>query len=431
MRTAQADRRDGVQMRENNTRGYLSFRPNGLASVFLPLRERNVFIFFAGDLISMSGDFVALFAIYAIATFSLRAGPFSLSMISIAYLLPSICFGPLAGVIVDRSPVKLIMISVALTQAAVVLAFITVRSMQGIYVTLFVLGSASTLLSCAQTVAMRQLMSGGDLLRINSLLSIGVRCLQLACPGIAAWLLLRAGEGACFVLDSASFIAFVMFVRLIRLPRTDISSTAPQQKSDWNRLLIAICTEPRVAVSLAGSGVIICSTTCLGMLLGIFVRDYLKRGLGFYAALDCFIGAGAIIAVLLQSRSTNKISLEQVPIIAAATISLSIFWMVALNSVVPSAVAMVFIGGAAAALAVSTQTMVQQSSPVHLLGWSSSILGSYLTTCQLLGMVVAGPLAHVLGINILYYAIAALLGCVTVLLRWFMFRRHHEFVKVR
>ena len=58
------------------------------------------------QLVSLFGDFLALFAVIAVVSFRLHATPNQIIGVQIAYMLPIVFMGPLAGVFVDRWPLK-------------------------------------------------------------------------------------------------------------------------------------------------------------------------------------------------------------------------------------------------------------------------------------------------------------------------------------
>lgn len=58
------------------------------------------------QIISTFGDFLALLAVINFLTFHLNAGPQQVTGLQIAYLLPIAVLGVLAGVFVDRWPLK-------------------------------------------------------------------------------------------------------------------------------------------------------------------------------------------------------------------------------------------------------------------------------------------------------------------------------------
>src|SRR5216683_2409105 len=63
------------------------------------------------QIISVFGDFLALFAVIGILTFKLNATAQQITGVQIAYMLPIAILGILAGVFVDRWPLKPTMIS--------------------------------------------------------------------------------------------------------------------------------------------------------------------------------------------------------------------------------------------------------------------------------------------------------------------------------
>src|SRR6476469_92925 len=53
------------------------------------------------QLVSLFGDFLALFAVIAVVSFAMRGTPRQIVGVQIAYMLPIVFIGPIAGVFVD------------------------------------------------------------------------------------------------------------------------------------------------------------------------------------------------------------------------------------------------------------------------------------------------------------------------------------------
>src|SRR6202012_1606627 len=73
---------------------------------------------------SVFGDFLALFAVIGVMTFKFGATPQQVIGVQIAYLLPIAVLGVLAGVFVDRWPVKRTMVASDFIRAGLVLLLI-------------------------------------------------------------------------------------------------------------------------------------------------------------------------------------------------------------------------------------------------------------------------------------------------------------------
>ena len=72
------------------------------------------------QVISLFGDFVALFAVISVVTYRMHGTPSQVTGIQIAYMLPVGVLGLLSGVFVDRWPLKPTLIVSDLLRAALV-----------------------------------------------------------------------------------------------------------------------------------------------------------------------------------------------------------------------------------------------------------------------------------------------------------------------
>src|SRR4029453_1742617 len=58
------------------------------------------------QLVSLLGDFLALFAVLSVVTYRMQGTATQVTGVSIAYMLPLPILGPLSGAFVDRWPIK-------------------------------------------------------------------------------------------------------------------------------------------------------------------------------------------------------------------------------------------------------------------------------------------------------------------------------------
>src|SRR5437762_14141309 len=58
------------------------------------------------QVVSLFGDFLALFAVIAVVSFMMHGTANQITGVQIAYMLPIVLVGPVAGVFVDRWPLK-------------------------------------------------------------------------------------------------------------------------------------------------------------------------------------------------------------------------------------------------------------------------------------------------------------------------------------
>src|SRR5512145_3373196 len=96
------------------------------------------------QIVSVFGDFLAIFAVLSYVSFDLKASAAQVTFISISFMIPFAVIGPVSGVFVDRWNVKRTMIASDLIRAGLALALVFAGSLGQIYVILFLLSAVST-----------------------------------------------------------------------------------------------------------------------------------------------------------------------------------------------------------------------------------------------------------------------------------------------
>src|SRR6201985_1219816 len=102
------------------------------------------------QVISVFGDFLALFAVIAILTFKFSATAQQVTGIQIAYMLPIAVLGILAGVFVDRWPLKPTMVASDSIRAALCLLLLFATQIWHFYAILAAISVVSSFFGPAQ-----------------------------------------------------------------------------------------------------------------------------------------------------------------------------------------------------------------------------------------------------------------------------------------
>jgi DHA3 family macrolide efflux protein-like MFS transporter len=184
------------------------------------LKIRSVRRLWLAQLVSIFGDFLAIFAVFSLVTFQLHGTPTQVSMILVAYMLPPAVVSPLAGVFVDKWNVKWTMIASDMVRGVLVLVLVFVRDLNAIYVIFLALSTVSSFFVPAQSVAVRALAPAAGLLAVNGLMSQAVQGSQIISPAIAGLLVQWFGANACFLFDSFSFLFSAAMVMTLVIHRT-------------------------------------------------------------------------------------------------------------------------------------------------------------------------------------------------------------------
>src|ERR1700676_1637771 len=183
------------------------------------LRLQPVRRLWAAQVVSIFGDFLAIFAIYSVASFRMHATATEISLILVSFLLPLAIVGPVAGVFVDRWNVKRTMIASDLTRAVLAALLAGATDIREIYVILFALSSVSSFFIPAQTVALRTIVPPAGLMSANALMQNAIQLVQIISPAVAGVLVASVSAKACFWLDSVSFLFSALMIYTLKIDR--------------------------------------------------------------------------------------------------------------------------------------------------------------------------------------------------------------------
>src|SRR3954469_3066150 len=95
------------------------------------------------QVVSLFGDFLALFAVIAVVSFRMHGTAAQLTGVQIAYMLPIVFVGPIAGVFVDRWPLKPTLVASDLLRAGLALLLIPATQVWHVYLVLGALSCVS------------------------------------------------------------------------------------------------------------------------------------------------------------------------------------------------------------------------------------------------------------------------------------------------
>jgi predicted MFS family arabinose efflux permease len=364
----------------------------------------------AAQIVSIFGDFLALFAVFAIVTFQLHGSPTQVSMILVAYLLPFAVISPVAGVFVDKWDVKLTMVGSDLIRGVLVLALLFVRDLPLIYASFFALSAVSSFFVPAQSVAIRALAPPAGLLAVNALMTQAMQGSQIISPAVAGLLVEGLGANSCFLLDSLSFFVSAGLVMSLRIersgpvaPRTDSILSSLRQGV---RFIFGKSTIAFVFVAMA-SGTF--AVRCFGGLLSVYVRDILRSTPAMFGTLNSMIGVGMIVGTQSLHRFGARIAKPRLVVRGLTGMGAAVLLTAWFGAIPSTALGMLGLGVSLAYIMTPSQTLLQQETPAEMLGRVSSSLISLMAMSQVVAMFLAGPVAQQVGIRNLYLGSAAML----------------------
>ena len=368
----------------------------------------------AAQAVSVFGDFLALFAVLAHVSFELHATAAQVTGISIAFMLPFACVGPLAGVFVDRWNVRRTMIASDLVRAVIVLALVFAPRLGQIYALLFLMSAVSAFFVPAQSVAVRTIVPPEGLIAANALLQQSMQLARIVGPALAGALVGWLGAASCYLIDVASYLvsaAFLATIAIVREPAQPPPGSHPVRAvvGDLRTGVRFIFTHPILTFVILAMSAGMFAVSCFGPLIAVYVRDVLRSSPLVYGTVNAMIGVGMIAGTLVSTKLARNVSKTHLVLFGLLIMGLFVALLAAVPSAAVAGVALFGVGIGVVFVFISAQTMIQGETPIPLVGRVSSSLWALLSIAQLAGLVLSGSTAQRLGIVNLFFASAAML----------------------
>jgi MFS family permease len=382
------------------------------------LRLQPVRRLWLAQIVSVFGDFLAIFAVLSYASFTLRASAAQVTLIMVSFMIPFAFVGPVAGVFVDRWNVKRTMIASDLIRAVLALGLVVAGTLSQVYAILFLLGAVSTFFVPAQTVTLRTVVPREGLLAANALIQQAFQIMRIVSPALAGAMVAWFGAGSCYYLDSLSYIFSASMIASLVIAREPVAPAKDSHplKSVLNDLMAGvkfIFTHATISFVIMAMAAGMFAISCFGPLIAVYVRDELHATSLAFGIINSLIGVGMIGGTLVMSRLAQRVSKTHLALWGLLTMGAFVLVLAAFKSVAAASISMFGVGLGVVFVFVSAQTLMQGQTPMELIGRVSSTVWSVLSIAQLLGLVFSGSLAQTLGITKLFYVSAAMLVVMT------------------
>jgi MFS transporter, DHA3 family, macrolide efflux protein len=373
------------------------------------------------QVVSVFGDFLALFAVISILTFKLHATAQQVTGVQIAYMLPIAVLGILAGVFVDRWPLKPTMVSSDSIRATLCLLLLAATKIWHFYAILAAISVVSSFFQPAQGVAIRSAVPLHGLRSANALMQQVMFGMRIIGPAIAAFMVAYLGSASCYVLDSVSFVGSACLIASVVFLKPEKAAPKPATSAAENTSAIGkVWLDMKQGISFivhhaallfvilamaAGMFVI----GCFGPLIAIYVRDSLHASTKMFGIVSPMIGLGMLLGINGLNTFGKKLSNTLLVYSGLCGIAIGLVILTLLTHVWSTLIGNFIIGIAVAGIIVPAQTLFQQATPPELLGRVGSTFMSIVFAAQIAGLVLSGILTQHIGVRQVFALCAVML----------------------
>ncbi len=396
-----------------------------LSNTFRAFKNRNYALFFSGQSVSMIGTWMQRTGVSWLV-YSITHSPFMLGVTIFASQFPSFLFSLFGGILADRyDRYKILLFTqTASMLQAILLAVLTLTNHYAIWQILVlsaVLGVINAFDVPARQPLVHELVSDkADLPNALALNSSMVNVARLVGPALSGIVLGKFGAGICFLINAASFLAVLISLLLMKLPKRIPVLVKKKITSELAEGFHYVKNTPALSVTL-----LLLSAVCLlilpyDTLLPVFAKVIFKGDATTFGYIFSFIGLGAICGTLFLASLKPGTDLKAVLLTSTVILGISLM-LFSHTSYFPLAMVFaVFSGFGAMAQNTICITIIQLNADAKmrgrvmgyvalayfgmlplgslLVGWLSQQIGSQNTLLGqgVIALVIAGVFAHFL-----------------------------------
>src|SRR6266853_5288119 len=361
---------------------------------FAALRHRNFRLFFAGQLVSLTGTWMQNTA-QGWLVYQLTGSKLLLGVVAAVGSAPMMLFSIWGGSVADRHPKRQIVLwtqSVMMVSALLFAALVATHQIRvwQILVLAAVGGLAMAFDMPARQAFMVEMTSREDLMNAVSLNSSVVNGARVIGPSVAGFLMARVGMAMCFFLNGLSFIAVIAGLLMMRLPKF-----VPQQHagSAWAHALEGfsyVWSHWRMRTILILFAIVGIFGWSYSVMMPAFATDVLKVGERQYGTLLSANGLGALLGALTVASLGHRINRRFLVLGGLWIFSAMLLLLAAVKSYYLALVCLA-IGGWGMLLFFSTtntllQTTASDQMRGRVMGSSALVFGAMV--CALAALVV-------------------------------------------
>ncbi|HEU5432062.1 MAG TPA: MFS transporter [Thermomicrobiales bacterium] len=306
-----------------------------LATTFASLRHRNFRLFFIGQTISNSGNWLTNVAL-TLFVLSLTNSGVALGLLAACQYGPILLLSAWAGAIADRADKRRLLFvtqSLEMTQSIglAILAFSPHPPRAGLYALALGGGVLLAFDNPLRRSFVTEMVPRADIPNAVVLYSLIVNVSRIFGPTLAGLLVVSVGYGWCFAVDAVSYLAVLACLFLMRPAELHRAQRQAPIKGAVREGLRYVRSQPALWIPFVMYAVIGLLAYNFTVTLPLFVTEALRGSDADFTAIYAIFSVGAVVGALVVARRVG-IALRQI-IRGAALLGLSLLLLAAVPSV--------------------------------------------------------------------------------------------------
>jgi MFS family permease len=386
------------------------------------LKIRDFKFLWSGQVISSLGDSMTSMALMLLVN-EITGSTTALATMLIILAIPSLTFGMVAGVYVDRLDRKKIMIASDILRGIMVLGFLLVDSPDRLwilYVIAFIQATIGTFFNPARSAIMPNVVGKEKLMSANSLAQTSVIIFNVIGVGVAGWLVGSfEGYRFVFIADALTFFISMLLVWQVTYQAVPVETqekvNARKIFSDLGKGLNVTFSNRILAGTILGMAITMLGLGAVNVLLVPLLVNDLQVQETWFAAIEfsqtlSMVLSGSLVAVLASRFKPDTIFSR-----ALLGLGVGVGLIAIVGNIWHVMLILFLVGWFITPIQASGMTMIQTAVPDDLRGRASASNNAIISVANLVSMGAAGILADFVGarnVFIISGAIVMLAGLV-------------------
>src|SRR5215207_3142866 len=372
---------------------------SGFRTTFLSLRNRNFRLFFIGNLISNTGNWLTNVAL-TLLVLSLTENGLAIGILAACQYGPVFFLSAWAGAVADRSDKRRFLfitqsLSMVQSFALAVLAFMPNPPLPAFYVLAVLGGILLSFDNPLRRSFVPEMVRQDDIANAVVLNSLVINVSRIFGPTLAGLLIVTVGYGWCFTLDAFSYLAALLCLFMMRPSELRRRPPKPRAKGEVRDGLRYIWSVPILwipMVMLAAIGILAYNFT---VTLPLFVTGALDSNDATFTLLYATFSFGSVVGALIVANR-GLLSIRTI-VIGAALLGICMLALGSVPGVRAAFPIMLLLGGASILYMTSTTANVQVTARPDMHGRILAIQSSLMIGGTLIGAPALGLLADLAG----------------------------------
>ncbi|MGP4059544.1 MFS transporter [Halobacillus sp. H74] len=388
------------------------------------MKNKGYMTLMSAQAISSIGDWLSIVAIITLVGLKWDASPLEVSFVFLCLAVPMALFGPVAGIIADRFSRKTLMIVSDVVRAVLILILTIATSLWMVYATLLTIGIYSALFIPAKNGKLKEVVPEKDMKGAMSITSMIDSSTKILGPLISGLLVTIVGAQQVFIIDSATFLisaVILLFVpNAVNLETEEIETEQGAFKKEFALGFFFLKSNRFMMTGLILVGLSLLILQSADSQLIVLIRELTYASPDLFGYLVTGSGLGMFAAGFLLAKKTDY-KPYPLMLLGVCGIGLSFGVMGALTHYDLSyssiwGPALGFTAGFSASLIfVPFQATVQVNTPVHMTGRVFGVINSVMTTATIIGPLLGGWIATIIGVIPTFTITASLLVVVSLI----------------